>query len=62
VRPVGIHVRTGAQGDGEKTYAIGVPRALAERIRFDTFLPELLPGGTLVFRPMVPIYERVEEE
>lgn len=62
VRPVGIHERTGSQRDGSKTWAIGVPRVLAEQVMDRTFLPELLPGGTLVFRPMAPLYERVEED
>lgn len=62
VRPVGIHVRSGPLPDGEKTWAIGVPRALADQLQDRYFLPELLPGGTLIFRPMVPMYERVEED
>lgn len=62
MRPVGIHVRTGDQGDGERTYAISVPRSFAERLGGRSFLPELLPGGTLVYRPLRPIYEPVEEQ
>lgn len=62
-RPVGVHVRTGDQGDGERTYAISVPRDLAAAIGAGQhFRPELLPGGTLVYRPLKPIYEPLQEE
>jgi hypothetical protein len=60
MRPVGVHVRTGDQGDGQSTYAISVPREIAATIGHrQTFVPDLLPGGTLVYRPLRPIYEPV---
>jgi hypothetical protein len=60
-RPVVVHVRTGDQGDGERTYAISVPREVAAQLDGKSYMPELLPGGTLIYRPMVAVYERVEE-
>lgn len=59
MRPVRVHVRTGAQEDGQSTFAISVPRQFAEEMGDGHYAPELLPGGTLVFRPMVPVYEPV---
>lgn len=35
--------------------------AIADRIDGKHYMPELLPGGTLVYRPVVPILEQVEE-
>lgn len=60
-RPVSVHLRTGTdKRDGQKTYAIAVPRAVAEAVGDESFRAELLPGGTLVYRPMREIYEPVE--
>ncbi|UTI65581.1 hypothetical protein NBH00_05070 [Paraconexibacter antarcticus] len=62
MRPVRVHLRTGGDPAAEHTtYAISVPRPIGRRaVDADTYYRcEELPGGTLVFRPLVPIREEV---
>lgn len=62
-RPVRVWVRSGGDPAAEHTtYGISVPRPIGrEAVAADTYYRcEELPGGTLVFRPLVPIREEVK--